>query len=429
MKTFSLRILLCMAFLGMLYLQHFAQTTTDPAVVNWQRNLTGHTYNGDSTDVISVWYNTNYVYIVTNKVPSYYDSLTWASSSAFAALADRTIFRLDITPDSAVTNEEVAGFVGIWNNGTIIASPGDGQYYDPNNQGLTEWARIAWYFEGLIFSGGTPSPWGDLDETYGHSTPQGVYHYHVYNNRMVADIADSSSHSGIIGYAFDGYPVYGPYGFSDPNDPNSAPTRMTSSYQIRNMSNRNTLPDSSTSVNPPPINSSYPLGCFIEDYEFVAGSGDLDEHNGRICVTPDYPNGTYAYFITLDDTLGPYYPYMVGPTYYGDKYWNGPQPSTSSIPNNAVEYTGTMIGIWDYLEAQELAVFPNPSSGMAMLRMPGVGEKEIRLFDMQGRMVFKQGLQGEDMQLDLTQLPAGMYIFEGYAPATGQTSRTTWTKR
>ncbi len=323
MKKISLRILFCLGLVAALHFQPLAQTS-DPAVINWHRNTTGHTYMGDSTDVLSVWYNNNFVFVETNGIPSYYDSLTWASSSAFSALADRTIFRLDLTPDSATTNEDVAGFVGIWNNGTVVASPGDGQYYDPNSQGLTEWARIAWYFEGLIFSGGTPSPWGDLDETYGHSTPQGVYHYHVYNNRMVADISDSSAHSEIIGFAFDGYPVYGPYGYRTPNDPNSGITRMKTSYQKRNMTNRNTLPDGSTSVNPPPINSNYPLGCFIEDYEYVSGSGELDEHNGRFCTTPDYPNGTYAYFITLDDTLGPEYPYMVGPTYYGDKYWNGP---------------------------------------------------------------------------------------------------------
>ena len=31
------------------------------------------------------------------------------------------------------------------------------------------------------------------------------------------------------------------------------------------------------------------------------GEGDLDEHNGRYCVTPDFPNGVYAYFATISD--------------------------------------------------------------------------------------------------------------------------------
>ena len=44
--------------------------------------------------------------------------------------------------------------------------------------------------------------------------------------------------------------------------------------------------------NGPPI-STFPLGFFIEDYEYL-GNGDLDENNGRYCITPDYPNGTFA---------------------------------------------------------------------------------------------------------------------------------------
>ncbi|MBU6180830.1 MAG: YHYH protein, partial [Verrucomicrobia bacterium] len=39
-------------------------------------------------------------------------------------------------------------------------------------------------------------------------------------------------------------------------------------------------------------------GAFVQDYECVAGSGDLDECNGRFCLTPEFPEGTYAYFLT-----------------------------------------------------------------------------------------------------------------------------------
>ncbi|MEM6269469.1 MAG: YHYH protein [Bacteroidota bacterium] len=400
--------------------------STDPAVINWIRNTTGDLYLGDSTDVISVWYNNNFVYVVTNQVPSYYGGLTWASSSAFSAIADRTIFRLDLTPSPATTNDAVAGFVGIWLNGTIVASPGDGQYYDPNNQGLTEWARIAWYFEGLIFSGQTPSPWGDLDETYGHATPQGVYHYHVYNNQMIANVADSSQHSEIIGFAFDGYPIYGPYGYSDPNDASSGITRMKTSYQVRNITNRNFLPGGGTSTNPPPINTNYPVGCFIEDYEYSASSGDLDEHNGRFCITPDYPTGTYAYFITLDDTLGPAYPYMVGETYYGDKYWNGPQPSTTSIPANAVQFTGTATALTQIDRQGALEVFPNPTAGAATLRTNISGGKTIRIRDLQGRILDQWSTTNQEIPLAGNHLAAGVYLVELEALDIGATLSQRW---
>ena len=49
------------------------------------------------------------------------------------------------------------------------------------------------------------------------------------------------------------------------------------------------------SVNRPNLAS----GGFIEDFVFT-GEGDLDVHNGRYCITPDYPNGVYAYFATID---------------------------------------------------------------------------------------------------------------------------------
>ena len=39
-------------------------------------------------------------------------------------------------------------------------------------------------------------------------------------------------------------------------------------------------------------------GTIVQDYEYVAGSGDLDDCHGRRCVTPDFPEGTCAYFLT-----------------------------------------------------------------------------------------------------------------------------------
>ena len=36
----------------------------------------------------------------------------------------------------------------------------------------------------------------------------------------------------------------------------------------------------------------------IQDYEFAEGTGDLDECNGRFCITPEFLEGTYAYFLT-----------------------------------------------------------------------------------------------------------------------------------
>ena len=65
-----------------------------------------------------------------------------------------------------------------------------------------------------------------------------------------------------------------------------------------------------STTNRPP----FPNGFFIEDYVFD-NSGDLDEHNGRYCVTPEYPNGVYAYFLTVDSSGNGVFPYIVGKSY------------------------------------------------------------------------------------------------------------------
>ena len=121
----------------------------------------------------------------------------------------------------------------------------------------------------------------------------------------------STFHSPIIGWAYDGNPIYGPYGFTEVSG-SSFVKEMKSGYELRT----NTL-------NRPAI-SQYSLGFFIEDYIYT-GVGDLDEHNGRFCVTPDYPNGVYAYFATINeinDSVGPFqgfrrpqFPYLIGNTF------------------------------------------------------------------------------------------------------------------
>jgi len=42
----------------------------------------------------------------------------------------------------------------------------------------------------------------------------------------------------------------------------------------------------------------YPFGTFLQDWKYVAGSGDLDECNGQVGVTPEFPQGIYHYYAT-----------------------------------------------------------------------------------------------------------------------------------
>lgn len=115
------------------------------------------------------------------------------------------------------------------------------------------------------------------------------------------ETAENPEHSPILGYAYDGNPIYGPYGYETLLG--GGIKRLSSGY----------IPKSS--INPSLRPSSFEIGSFIEDYEFI-GTGDLDEFNGRFCITPEYPDGTYAYFYTIDvDSTGrsrPVYPYIIG---------------------------------------------------------------------------------------------------------------------
>ena len=114
---------------------------------------------------------------------------------------------------------------------------------------------------------------------------------------------DASKHSPIIGWSYDGNPIYGPYGYSDPEDEDSETKLLSTGYELdfTNLDNRP---------------SGFDPGFFSDDYRFT-GSGDLDEHNGRFCKTPEFPNGVYAYFATLDNSnIGiTSFPYFIGNSY------------------------------------------------------------------------------------------------------------------
>ena len=62
--------------------------------------------------------------------------------------------------------------------------------------------------------------------------------------------------------------------------------------------------DAATNLNPVradgPLLSDYIAGSFIDDFEYVFQEGDLDQYNGRFCKTPEFPEGVYAYFVSID---------------------------------------------------------------------------------------------------------------------------------
>jgi hypothetical protein len=212
-----------------------------------------------------------------------------------------------------------------------------------NGSGDGVWRRDAKYGEAVTF-----------DPCNAHQPGSGEYHYHVNpvclryqlsdniqklgSTDLVPNYTEKTTglvHSPILGYAYDGYPIYGPYGYSTATSASSGVRRMVSSYALRtdNTTTRTSLPGwaavaqgfsttmatyalTSTQYGPA-VSTTYPLGRYIEDYQYTANSGDLDQYNGRYCVTPDFPSGTYAYFVTIDSTGAPAFPYVLGLQFNG----------------------------------------------------------------------------------------------------------------
>ena len=161
----------------------------------------------------------------------------------------------------------------------------------------------------------------------------------IYRDDIDNDTNSLKYHSPIIGWSYDGHPIYGPYGYA--NKEGGAVKRLESGYSLSLRPNR-------------PPTSEFPPGLFVEDYTFV-GDGDLDERNGRFCKTPDYPNGVYAYFCTLNSVpeasgplngyLKPIFPYVIGnefkskPTDYNFSQFSSLKYNALNI-DKWVRYTG-----------------------------------------------------------------------------------------
>ena len=146
-----------------------------------------------------------------------------------------------------------------------------------------------------------------LDENNAHVQPTGAYHYHGLPTGLVQKLDRSRRGTAMVGYAADGFPIYASYGYTVPNDPKSALKKMHSSYRLK------------TGTRPNGPGGAYD-GKFTADYEYVKGSGDLDECNGRFGVTPEFPQGTYHYYITDE------FPWI-------SRFWRGtPDPSFMKRP-------------------------------------------------------------------------------------------------
>jgi hypothetical protein len=320
------------------------------------------------------------------------------------ATNQNAIFKISRNPvqNTGVPTNTTGGNIGIFINGVALFDYRDGVSWQNATNSLKGgplggmgdqvWNRDAVVGEKLGF-----------DCSKGHPA-MGNYHHHQNPSAFKLDLnvisticnlydadglysIDSNSHSPLIGFAYDGFPIYGAYAFKNVNGTGGI-VRMKSSYKLRNITNRTTDALGNAVTPGPAVNGTYPLGYFREDYEYIptgAGTPDyLDEHNGRFCVTPEYPNGVYCYFATVDDKWNSAYPYAIGPTFYGVK--NAQKVAT--ITEAVSVYSPTAVDDFSSI-IREISIYPNPVNDLLAIQVNQLNTQNIDLtmYDINGNIV------------------------------------------
>ena len=346
-----------------------ADQSAQTSFTTWSRG-TGTQSTPTYSDVQQIDYSASWVYIHTTGLASHTMGpwyLNAAKTNLFPNYPSNTAttFRFPRTPTIPASKSLTGlGATGRMVNGVSMFDCRDAFSYSTVNTadatpggtftGDNIWNRDAYHNESVTF-----------DPAFAHQAGNN-YHYHAhpialryqlgdhvdYNattNLYTESTAPLTKHSPIVAWAMDGLPVYGPYGYSNPNDANSGVRRMISGFVLRdgtngttNLTVRQVLPAWAARVQGrgtnttlvtteygPAVGTGFLLGHYIEDYDYRGDLGqtqttnatvrdfDLNEQNARYCVTPEFPAGTWAYFTTMSATGTPAFPYTTGRQFYG----------------------------------------------------------------------------------------------------------------
>lgn len=226
--------------------------------------------------------------ITSNGIPDYTPGIFPGRGNPSAITEQHYVFRIPLKPavNTTVTPHRRL-LAGVALNG-VVFDPGTAEMW--RNDPQSGWRQEA--ISPLTISGAKMG----LDTSNAHVQPNGAYHYHALPTGLVKRIAKEK---GLkvgdamiqIGWSPDGFPIYDYHCYSKADDATSPIKELHSSYRLKS-GNR---PDNNAT--PPGPGGTFD-GTYTQDFEYVAGSGDLDECNGRFGVTPEFPQGTYYYVVT-----------------------------------------------------------------------------------------------------------------------------------
>lgn len=401
-----------------------AMAQINPAITSWLRNTTGitgrHYVSGNSTpisdatsaNVQTVQYSAASVYVSTKGIPSYVTG-PFLDGNPSLATNQNAIFKFPLTPtpNTATPTATTDGNIGIFINGVALFDYRDGVSYKLST-GANAGGPLGGMGDGVWNRDAVVAEKAGFDCAKGHPA-MGNYHHHQNPSAFNLDLVvisnvcnlylsdglymiNSAAHSPLIGFAYDGYPIYGAYGYKNA-DGTGGIERMKSSYTLRNITVRTHYANGTDVTNGPAVSATYPLGMYREDYQYnptsTATPDYLDEHNGRFCVTPEYPDGTYAYFTTVDANYNSAYPYVVGPTFYGVKS----AVKVTTITEATTIYNPILSTTAFDVDGLNFKVFPNPASDLIAIQASEMISNNIKaeLIDEQGRIIAtKMFLQG-----------------------------------
>jgi hypothetical protein len=396
----------------------FAHAQTNPVITSWIQNTTGivdqHYVVGNSTpitgtdsaNVKTVLYSANWSYIRANGLPAYVTG-PFLDGNPSIATTQNAIFKMPLNPvqNTGTLTSTTGGNIGLFINGVALFDYRDGASWQ-NSTGTLKGGPYGGMGDGVWNRDAVVGERLGFDCSKGHPA-MGNYHHHQNPSAFKLDlnvisnvctlydadglyVIDSTQHSPLIGFAYDGFPIYGAYAYQDVNGTGNI-VRMKSSYSKRNITVRTTYADGSSVTPGPPVSATYPVGYFREDYKYIPTSSAtpdyLDEHNGRFCITPEYPAGIYCYFATVDSNWNSAYPYVVGPTYYGVR-------TAAKIPSitEPVTVYSPSTGIKENIKSEtDFNIFSVPASDLIVIQANGLTREDVNisLYDITGRLIDK----------------------------------------